>query len=257
MKPGWQSSEFWIAICTQVLALLALSGAINVGDKDKLETALANAVTAVFTIVSSAVVVIRYIRSRSELKSHAQATITDRSPLVVPLILLAAFFLAAPAQAGPPATQPSCLFGRQQRTDPALLATLQQIAQNQQTIIMLLQQRAPTPSAPTPPAPAQPLIIVMPGPQAIPLGGAPRQDIPLGGAPRQDIPLGAAPRQDIPLGGAPRQEIPLGPPPVQQIPLGPAPRQVLPLGENKPLQPPAGEVRPAPAPSALQRYVPR
>src|SRR5205807_690757 len=124
----------------------------------------------------------------------------------LPLILLAGLLLAVPAQAGPPpVTQPSCLFGRQQRTDPALLATLQQIAQNQQTIIALLQQRSPAP-VPVPP-PAQPLIIVMPGPQAIPLGGAPRQEIPLGAAPRQDIPLGGPPRQDIPLGGAPRQDI--------------------------------------------------
>jgi hypothetical protein len=78
MKPGWQSSEFWITLLGQVLALLALSGVINVGDKDKLETASANAVTAVFTIVSSTAVVIRYIRSRTELKS--QALQPDRPP---------------------------------------------------------------------------------------------------------------------------------------------------------------------------------
>src|SRR5438552_2076485 len=80
MKPGWQSTEFWIALVGQALALLALTGTITIGDKDKLETALANAVTAVFTIISSAAVVVRYIRSRSELKSQALAAVAERYP---------------------------------------------------------------------------------------------------------------------------------------------------------------------------------
>jgi hypothetical protein len=78
MKPGWQTSEFWIALAGQVLALLALTGAINIGDKDKVETAVTNMVTAVFTITSSAAVVVRYIRSRSELKSQALTAASER-----------------------------------------------------------------------------------------------------------------------------------------------------------------------------------
>jgi len=226
MKAGWKTSEFWIVLLGQALTLLALTGAISVGDKEHLETALANAVTAVFTILGSTVVVSRYIRSRSALKSQALAQPGEpRSPLL-PVVLLTGLLLAGPLHAAPP-TQPTCFFGhRQQRTDPALLAALQQLAQNQQTIIALLQQQRA-------PAPAPPLLLL--APQTLPLGGAPRQDIPLGGAPRQDIPLGGAPRQDIPLGPAPRQEVPLGPPPRQQIP----------LGELKP------------APTALQRYLSR
>lgn len=245
MKPGWQTSEFWIALIGQLLALLALAGAIPIGDQDRLETALASAVTAVFTLITSAVMVTRYIRSRSELKSLALENQRDHgpSPSVLPLVLLGLLFLAAPLQAAPPqqpargtnpGTTPVCFFNRQPRTDPQILALLQQLAQNQQTIINLLQQqRQPVP---------QPLIVLPP--QTIPLGGAPRQDIPLGAAPRQDIPLGGAPRQDIQLGPAPRQDVPLGPAPRQEVPLGPAPRQDLPPGEVKP------------APAALQRYVP-
>lgn len=236
MKPGWQTSEFWIALVGQLLALLALSGAINVADKDKLETALANAVTAIFAIVSSAVVVIRYIRSRSELKSQAPSAPPEQRPLILPCALIGCFLLAAPLQAAPPA-KPACFHQRQQRADPAVVAALQQIAQNQQTIITLLQQQQRTP------APAQPLVLVAPLPQTIPPGGPARQDIPLGGAPRQEIPLGGAPRQDIPLGQPPRQE----------VPLGPAPRQSIPLGEVKPPMAAPGETKPAPA----QSYLPR
>jgi hypothetical protein len=238
MKPGWQSSEFWIALVGQALAVLALTGAINVGDKDKIETALANTVTAVFTILSSAAVVVRYINSRSELKSQAlTATQPSRTPSLLPLIVAALLFWPAPTQATPPSV-PTCLMCRN-RTDPALMALLQQLAQNQQTIIALLQQRMPPPNA----APAQPppLIIMVPG--------GPQQSIPLGPAPRQEIPLGGSPRQDIPLGAAPQQNIPLGAPPQQNIPLGPSPRQTIPLA------PTPGEVKPVP--SAMQRYLSR
>jgi hypothetical protein len=238
MKPGWQSSEFWIALVGQALAVLALTGAINVGDKDKIETALANAVTAVFTILSSAAVVVRYIKSRSELKSQALATSEpSRTPPLLPLIVAALLFLPTSSQAAPP-SMPTCLMCRP-RTDPALMALLQQLAQNQQTIIALLQQRTPAPNAAPPQA--QPLIIMVPG--------GPQQTIPLGPAPRQEIPLGGLPRQDIPLGTAPQQNIPLGAPPQQAIPLGPAPRQVIPL------VPTPGEVKPVP--SAMQRYLSR
>jgi len=74
MKPGWQSTEFWITALGQLLVLLALSGAINSADSDKLETAVSNLVTAVVAIVSNALIVIRYIRSRSDLKSLTLAT---------------------------------------------------------------------------------------------------------------------------------------------------------------------------------------
>lgn len=242
MKPGWQSSEFWIALTGQALALLALTGTINIGDKDKIETALANAVTAVFTILSSAAVVVRYIRSRSELKSQALTAVAERSSPLVGIIMAGVLFWPAPAQAAAPPTVPACLSCRQ-RTDPALMALLQQLAQNQQTIIALLQQRTPAPgpgAAPAFPQAQQPLIIMLPAPQ---------QTIPFGGAPRQDIPLGGMPRQDIPFGGLPRQDLPLGAPPRQEIPLGPAPRQIIPL------TPTPGEAKPVP--SALQRYLSR
>src|SRR5262245_16709172 len=147
MKPGWQSSEFWIALVGQALALLALTGTIASGDKDKLETALANAVTAVFTILSSAAVVVRYIKSRSELKSQAlAASEPQRSPPLLPLILAALLCWPGSVQAAPP-TASTCLMCRP-RTDPALMALLQQLAQNQKTIIALLQQRSPAPNPP-------------------------------------------------------------------------------------------------------------
>jgi len=218
MKPGWQTSEFWITIGSQLLAFLALVGLVPASDRATLESALASAVTAIFTVISSAAVVFRYIRSRSELKGKL---------LLLPLVALLLLFGAAPVRAEAPVAPTCIVFGRQ-RTDPAVLAALQQLAQNQQTIIALLQQQRQ-------PAPAPPSVIVLtpPAPQ-----------IPLGGAPRQEIPLGGAPRQDVPLGGPPRQNVPLGPPAPQRIP----------LGEPKPMLPPAGT--PKPPAVVPQRYQP-
>jgi hypothetical protein len=222
MKPGYQSSEFWITVLGQILALLALTGAINVGDKDKLETALANAVTAVFTIVSSTVVVIRYVRSRTALKSQQ---LPDGNSFLPAVLVLLGLLGAAPVHAETPTEKTCLIIVRRPRTDPAVTATLQQLAQNQQTIIALLSQRQQA-------APAPQVIVLGPPAQQIPLGGPPRQDIPLGGPRRQDVPLGGQPRQDIPLGTPPRQDIP--------------------LGEPKPFQPPPGEAKP----TARQQYVP-
>lgn len=220
MKSGWQSSEFWITVGGQLLALLAVLGAVNVGDKDKLETALTNAVTAIFTIISSAAVVSRYIRSRSALKSQAMMPVTaSRGVGVVALLLtVAGLFAAAPVRAEPPVEKTCFIFihrgQRPPRQDPAVAAALQQLAQNQQTIIGLLQQQHAQP--------APQIIVLAPPAQQIPLGGAPRQDVPLGGQPRQDVPL------------------------------GPTPRQTIPLGEPKPFVPPVGEGKP----TGLQQYVP-
>lgn len=271
MKPGWQSSEFWITLLGQLLTLLVLTGTVSIGDKDKLETAVTNMVTAIFTIISSGVIVVRYIRSRSELKSQALAAQDETPPrsmppLALPLVGIALLFGAGLAQAAPPSA-PACLFFRQQpRTDPAIMAMLQQLAQNQQTIITLLQQQQKPPAAPTP------MIVLVPQgqgyPQQIPLGGPPRYDIPLGGPPRYEIPLGGPPRYEIPLGGPPRYEIPLGGPPHQQVPLG-GPPQVQPMPVNPapqqiPLNPPPRQDIPlgtpvpgTPNPSAMQRYSPR
>ncbi len=69
-RPGWQTSEFWIALASQVIALLMIAGWISPADKQTLEQNVAAAIAAVFTIVGSVTVVVRYIDARSNLK-HA------------------------------------------------------------------------------------------------------------------------------------------------------------------------------------------
>jgi hypothetical protein len=262
MKPGYKTTEFWIALVSQGLALLMIAGLITPADKTTLESALANAVTAVATIISSVWVVLRYIESRHALKADYQgATARPTTPTALPFALLAVLLIPAFASAQPPAhTTIGYWKGRyderqqqrqqqpqQPQTDPALLQTLNQLAQNQQQILALLAQRQ---------APQQPQIIILPY-QQIPLGGPPAQQIPLGGPPQQQIPLGGPPQQQIPIGGPPQQQIPIGQPPLQQIPLGgPAPQQITPQtpGPNQPAPVPKQVIPIGPPAPTYQRY---
>jgi hypothetical protein len=258
LRPGWQTSEFWIALVNQLLALLVLVGLLAPADRDQLGPALGNAVVAAFTLLGSAAVVWKYIHARTALKqAQLPGPQQTRTPaptpgvpaLVVALVLLGLCLLpgTVAAQCVPgcpcPSTQPATLLPwrrqieqqlqqRQQQpppasqTDPAVLALLQQLVRQNEQILALLanqQQRQVTP----------PIIVLGPGSQ-IPFGGPPPQQIPLGPPPRQDIPLGPPPKQDVPLGGPPKQDVPPGGPPKQDIPLGTPPRPESPVNPPMP-----------------------
>jgi hypothetical protein len=235
MKPGWKSTEFWITLTGQVIALCVILRLVNPAEQQQLQETAGVAVTAVFTLIASAGTILHYVSSRTNLKHREldQASRNSDSPggsgkfMALPAVLFALLLIPAPATAQ--VKEPTCLFGcrcQQQRSDPATLALLQQISNQQQQILTLLQQAHP----------------VQPPPQYIVLGGPPQQQIPLGGPPHQEIPLGGAPRQELPLGG----------PPHQQLPLGPAPRQEIPLAPSQPRQPP--QPTPPAGTSGYQRY---
>jgi hypothetical protein len=230
-KPGWQTSEFWIALATKVLALGAAFGAISVADEQNLAKTISSAILGVFSILAAAKVLAEYIKGRAYVKSH----------MIFLLIFglgameaLGAGLLTSPAHAQT-APLPVWLPWRQRveqhmaqhtgQTDPQVLSLLNQLNAQQQEILAWVRQHPNGPAQPQ-----QPQLIVL-NPQQ----GGPLQQIPLGGPPLQNIPLGGPPKQDIPLGGPPKQDIPLGPPPQQQIPLGPQPRQQIPLGPMPPI----------------------
>jgi hypothetical protein len=83
-KKGIYTSEFWIAAVSQALALLVILGIVTMQDKATLEGALSSAVTAVGTLITSAMVVWKYIQSRTTLKTPAPPA--PDSPLM-PMIL--------------------------------------------------------------------------------------------------------------------------------------------------------------------------
>lgn len=82
MKPGYKTTEFWIAIISQALTVLVLLGVVTIGDAATLSDALGKIVGAVFALIASAAVVIAYIRGRVELKSldEPPLPLSDRDP---------------------------------------------------------------------------------------------------------------------------------------------------------------------------------
>lgn len=266
MKQGIYTSEFWIALAGQVLAILVVAGVISPADRESLGGAVTNTITAVATIAATFGVIRAYIRSRTALKDRALAGTTgapapDRPPPPVLPVVLA--FLLLPAWAAaqcPPdcpclpavrtaAPRATCLFG----SGRAQMELLKEISANQRLILSLLQHpQPPAPVSPPGAAPVPQVILLAPQlsppAQQIPLGGPPLQQIPLGGPPKQEIPLGGPPRQDVPLGGPPKQDVPLGAPPRQQIDPGtPAlPKQEIPIA-----RPPMPS---APASMTYQRF---
>ena len=68
MTKGWQTTEFWVTLVPQALTVLVVLGVIKPGDKDTLEGAIINAVSAVGILATSATTLWQYIRQRTALK---------------------------------------------------------------------------------------------------------------------------------------------------------------------------------------------
>jgi len=70
MKPGYKTSEFWISISGQILAVLVLIGLLAPGDQETLGVSIAKSVEAIGVIIANAAVVIHYIKSRTIIKGN-------------------------------------------------------------------------------------------------------------------------------------------------------------------------------------------
>jgi hypothetical protein len=68
IRTGLFTTEFWITVITQALAILALSGLITSADNAMLGDALAKCVTSGGVFLANAWVVVHYIQSRTRIK---------------------------------------------------------------------------------------------------------------------------------------------------------------------------------------------
>jgi hypothetical protein len=67
-KPGWKTTEFWLALVSQVITILVLLKVIAISDAAGLETAIKESVVAVMTVIGSAMALWKYIQSRISTK---------------------------------------------------------------------------------------------------------------------------------------------------------------------------------------------
>lgn len=74
MKPGWKTTEFWIALAGQLLGLLAVLGVVNSEAQAALSDALTKAITAAGVVLANVLVVWKYISARASVKqAHVEA----------------------------------------------------------------------------------------------------------------------------------------------------------------------------------------
>lgn len=195
MKPGWKTTEFWIAGITQVLGFLTVLGVITSKDRENLQDALVNMVGAVAALIVNGAVVNQYIRSRLTLKTSSNPqgsgpTENHASPTVTIVLLACLGALAIPGEAKAQSVLPWRNQMEQRLRD-----------QNQLIQSLIANQRQ------TPP------IIVHPQPQVpLPIQGDPKQQLPISGEPKQQLPPGGEPKQQLPILGPPKQELPSAPP---------------------------------------------
>jgi len=67
-RSGIVTTEFWITIITQALALMTLLGVVTSADADTLRDALIKCVTSAGVFIANAWIVVRYIQSRTRIK---------------------------------------------------------------------------------------------------------------------------------------------------------------------------------------------
>ena len=68
MKPGWKTTEFWLAVTTQVIGLLVVTGIMNPTSAHTVGDAVSNSISSAASIIANAVIVFGYVKSRNELK---------------------------------------------------------------------------------------------------------------------------------------------------------------------------------------------
>ncbi len=70
VKPGWKTTEFWVSIVAQITTVLVLIGVLNQGDSTSLNASIAESIEAVGIVIVNALVVLGYIKSRTEVKKN-------------------------------------------------------------------------------------------------------------------------------------------------------------------------------------------
>jgi len=68
MKPGYKTTEFWLAALSSIGGLLVLLGVVNQAEADQIYAAAAQVVQAAAALYLAVAPLLAYIRSRAELK---------------------------------------------------------------------------------------------------------------------------------------------------------------------------------------------
>lgn len=73
IKPGYKTTEFWISLAANVVALLVIMGIVTPESQADLVEATSRIVEGVFAVITSVTAIIAYIRSRTKVKNEVVA----------------------------------------------------------------------------------------------------------------------------------------------------------------------------------------
>ena len=73
MKPGIKTTEFWLTLAAQIIAMLVIVGVVSSTDQQTVETAVGDAIKAVGALAASVITLWRYVQGRIELKNKDQS----------------------------------------------------------------------------------------------------------------------------------------------------------------------------------------
>lgn len=76
IKPGYKSTEFWIAMLSTILGFLTVSGIISPEDYQNLNSSGRDSIQSTFTAIANAAIVIGYIHKRTNLKEKHLLAVT-------------------------------------------------------------------------------------------------------------------------------------------------------------------------------------
>lgn len=68
VKPGWKTTEFWVTIIGQAVALGVVVGIVQPSDQGTIADAASKAVQGVFALIVSGATILSYISARVRLK---------------------------------------------------------------------------------------------------------------------------------------------------------------------------------------------
>jgi hypothetical protein len=69
MKPGWKTSEFWVALTSKLLAVACVIWGVSSADEQHLVETSTRTVTSIFAMIAAAKVLVSYIQSRAQVKA--------------------------------------------------------------------------------------------------------------------------------------------------------------------------------------------
>lgn len=68
MKPGWQTSEFWLTSAVTIIGFGVSIGVLSAGDAATITDAVTKSITSVATIAAAVTTILSYINSRTKQK---------------------------------------------------------------------------------------------------------------------------------------------------------------------------------------------